>query len=83
MTDPIAPTTSNSVDPRLNCAAGICCGPGGSLAAATSILVDAGCPNEYAASCARNLRERGITFTSVALAEAMADIADHPGRKTA
>lgn len=73
--------TPDSVDPRLNCAAGICCAPGNALSAATSILLDAGCPDEYAGLCARNLHEMGITFTSTKLARAIAEIADHPGQK--
>lgn len=71
------------VDPRLNCASEVCCSPSSALRAATSILLDAGCPDEYAALCARNLHEMGITFTSLGLAHAIAEIADHPGRRGA
>lgn len=68
------------VDPRLNCASEVCCSPPNALRAATSILIDAGCPDEYAGSCARNLHEMGIAFTSRELANAISNIADHPGR---
>lgn len=71
------------IDPRLNCAAEICCSPPDALRAATSLLIDAGCPDEYAASCARNLREMGVTFTSTALAGAISDIAQHPRKGAA
>lgn len=70
----------DSIDPRIGLACGVRCGRTESLRAATSILLSAGCPDEFAALCARNLHEMGITFTSRELAEAMAEIASHPGR---
>lgn len=64
------------IDMRLNCAAEICCsGPPQSIAAAASILCDAGCPEDDAPRIAAKLREMGVTFTSTALAVAIREIA--------
>lgn len=64
------------IDPRLNCAAEICCsGPPASIAAASAILCDAGCPDDLAPSIAGKLREMGVAFTSTALTKAIRDIA--------
>lgn len=72
----------DAVDPRINCASGVCCPPGGALSAATAILIDAGCPEEYAGQVAKRLRGMGVAFTSTKLADALAEIADHPDKKT-
>lgn len=68
------------VDPRINCAAGICCDPAGALTATAEILCDIGVPEDDAPKMAAKMRDMGITFTSAALAEAVAAIADHPRR---
>lgn len=73
-------STPEPIDPRIGQACDVRCGRTESLRAATSILLSAGCPDEFAASCARNLHEMGITFTSRRLAEAMAEITNHHGR---
>lgn len=62
-------------DPRINCAAEICCDPPRSLAAAASILCDAGCPEDLAPKIAHKLMTMNITFTSTALARAVREIA--------
>ena len=64
------------IDPRLNCAAEICCsGPPQSIAAAAAILCDAGCSEDEAPKIAAKLREMGVAFTSTELATAIRNIA--------
>jgi hypothetical protein len=63
------------VDPRLNCAAEICCNPPRALAARVSILCDLGVPEEDAPRMAAKMKEMGIAFTSASLAEAIREIA--------
>lgn len=70
------------VDPRINCAAGICCDPTGALAATTEILCDIGVPEDDAPKMAAKMRDMEITFTSTSLAGAISEIADHPHKKT-
>jgi hypothetical protein len=70
-------------DPRINCAAEICCDPPAALRAAAEILCDIGVAEDDAPKMAAKLKEMGITFTSVELAGAIAEIADHPHKNTA
>ncbi|HEY3492593.1 MAG TPA: hypothetical protein VGK43_06550 [Solirubrobacterales bacterium] len=74
-------------DPRINCAAEICCGPPPPLADGTSafndaahrsrvsILLDLGVPDEIAAKVSRRMAETGIVFLSAELATAIREIA--------
>jgi hypothetical protein len=74
-------------DPRLNCAAEICCGPvpplteGGDVQqnpdafrSLVAILVDLGVPEDLAPRVAREMRQRGIVFLSAELAAAIREI---------
>lgn len=70
-------------DPRLNCAAEICCQPPQAREALVSILLDIGVPEEYVRRCAVKMTEMGIAFTSVEMMKAVAEIVDHPGRGSA
>ena len=78
------------VDPRINCAAEVCCapvttgtGPDGlvvkrssdSLQAAVGILCDAGVPEDLAPKVARQLHGMGVALLSTELAEAIRHIA--------
>lgn len=71
-----------SVDQRLNCAAEICCGGGGGgpMRATVSLLIDFGCPEDYAGRVAKGMKEAGVVFLSAQLAEAISEIVQHPGR---
>lgn len=53
------------------------------MRATVSILTDLGCPDEYARPMAHAMREKGIVFSSQGLADAIAEIVDHPGRRAA
>lgn len=59
-----------SIDPRLNCAAEICCSGPPALRARAAILCDLGVSDQDAPGMARK-----ITFTSTALADAIREIA--------
>lgn len=72
------------VDPRLNCAAEICCGPppdsietptSQSVASFAAILADAGVPEDDAPKIAAKLRSMGVSLTSVELNAAIRAIA--------
>lgn len=73
------------IDPRLNCAAEICCGPPPGLAvgelnqpahaARVEILMDLGAREEQAHKMSREMAARGIVFLSAALADAIREIA--------
>jgi hypothetical protein len=63
------------IDPRLNCAAEICCTPEQAHAAAVSLLCDCGVSEDEAPRIAKRLREKGIVFTSSELADAIRHIA--------
>lgn len=74
--------SNGSVDPRLNCASRICCDPPEGFRATTEILMDLGCPDRATALCmAEKMEILGITFLPVALAEVIAEIAQHPGKR--
>ena len=77
-------------DPRLNCAAGVCCDPipplieppkdkaaAGSDAfqATVAILLDLGVPEDLAPNVAVEMGARGIVFLSAELAAAIREIA--------
>lgn len=70
------------IDPRLNCAAEICCSPPQSLAAATEILAEAGLTRVSAESVARNLRAAGVALLPVQLAAIIREIAFGNGVRT-
>lgn len=75
------------VDPRLNCAAEICCAPApvaedgtrqlnqDAHASRVGILCDLGAPEELAHKMSAAMAERGIVFLSAELATAMREIA--------
>lgn len=63
------------IDPRLNCAAEICCSGPPALRARAAILCDLGVSDQDAPRMARKMQEMGITFTSTALADAIREIA--------
>ena len=76
------------VDPRLNCAAEICCAPvppisegsvptrnPESLRSAAAILKDCGVPEDLAPKVAKEMHGRGIVFLSAELATAIRNIA--------
>lgn len=64
-----------AIDPRLNCAAEICCTPEQAHAAAVELLCECGVSEDEAPRIAKRLREKGIAFTSTELAEAIRHIA--------
>lgn len=76
------------VDPRLNCAAEICCIPPAPVAgesaaplnneahrARVAILEDLGVPDELAHKVSRQMAEKGVVFLSAELATAIRNIA--------
>lgn len=69
------------IDPRLNCAAEICCPPPDAFQARVALLCEAGCPDELAPALVGKLDAMGITFAPKALMAVIAELADHPGMK--
>lgn len=65
-------------DPRLNCAAGVCCDPPEALTARVDILRSLGVPESCCEDVAKTMPELGIAFTSTDLMKAVSEIADHP-----
>lgn len=74
------------VDPLLNCAAEICCGPRPTVAGATTVnepadaarvklLVKLGVPAELAQKVSRKMVEQGVVLLSAQLAAAIREIA--------
>lgn len=75
------------VDPRLNCAAEICCSPPPPVAGATTsynkpahearcqILVGLGIPADLAAKVSREMVSQGLVFLTAQLATAIREIA--------
>lgn len=73
------------IDPRLNCAAEICCVPPPGLAAGelnqpahaarVEILMDLGASEEQAHKMSKEMVARGIVFLSAELASAIRDVA--------
>jgi hypothetical protein len=69
------------MDPRLNCAADICCPPPPARLTRIEILCEAGCEPEAASKIADNLTKMGVTFAPVELMDVISRLADHPNRK--
>lgn len=67
------------VDPRINCAAQICCDVDDARLAQISLLSDLGVknPNEVATAMA----EKGLVFMPAELSSVISKIADHPNKK--
>lgn len=63
------------IDPRLNCAAEICCAPEQAHAATVELLCECGVSEDEAPRIAKRMRDKGITFTSTELAGAVRHIA--------
>jgi hypothetical protein len=63
------------IDPRLNCAAEICCDPIKAQQARIEILCDIGVSEDQAPKMAARMKELGIAFTSTELADAIRHIA--------
>jgi hypothetical protein len=69
-----------TVDPRLNCAAEICCTANDARLAGIELLREAGVVNPE--ETADQMRAKGLVLMPAALAQIIAEIADHPGRKS-
>lgn len=70
-----------TIDPRLNCAAEICCQRPAADTALETILCDLGCSDEEAETYAKAMRAQDLVFMPGKLARVIAEIADHPNRK--
>lgn len=71
----------DTLDPRLNCAAEICCQKPAADAALEAVLCDLGCSDADAAAYAQAMRKADLVFMPGKLARVIAEIADHPNRK--
>lgn len=69
-----------AIDPRLNCAARICCPPPAARATQIELLCEAGCPDDLAPKIAERLEQMGISFAPVELMAVIAELAEHPNR---
>lgn len=67
------------VDPRLNCAAQICCDADDARVSQLSLLADLGVKNP--GEVADAMAEAGLIFMPCELGEAISKLADHPNRK--
>lgn len=71
-------TNNDNLDPRLNCAAEICCGHKSALETTATILSECGVPADYCASVAKTLSDKGVVLMPAQLAQVIKQIA-HPG----
>lgn len=68
-------------DPRLNCAAEICCPAPQAFQARVQILCSLGCSEDDAPSLAKAMIEQEIDFAPASLMAEIAALADHPAAK--
>jgi hypothetical protein len=73
-------TDTEAVDPRINCAAEICCDVDDARKARVEILTDLGVEPLEAIRLADEMKKKGLAFMPIQLTQVIADIADHPGR---
>lgn len=69
------------MDPRLNCAANICCPPREARETRIELLCEAGCPAELSAKIVDRLELMGITFAPIQLMKVISEMVNHPGRE--
>lgn len=67
-----------AIDPRLNCAAKICCPPMQARHTQIELLCEAGCPDNLAPVLADRLEKMGISFAPSELMDVIARLAQHP-----
>lgn len=67
------------VDPRINCAAEICCGETDARLARIALLKELGVAEPERVADA--MRARGLALMPAELAQIISEIADHPNRK--
>lgn len=68
------------MDPRLNCAADICCPPKQARETRIELLCEAGCSYSLAETLVDNLCKMGITFAPIQLMKAISEMVNHPNR---
>lgn len=67
-----------AIDPRLNCAAKICCPPNQARETQIELLCEAGCPDDLAPRLADRLATMGISFAPTELMDVIGRLAEHP-----
>lgn len=67
-----------AIDPRLNCAAKICCHPDQAKRVQIELLCEAGCPEEFAPRVADRLEKMGISLAPSELMDVISRLAQHP-----
>lgn len=67
----------------INCIERVCCPAAASLSQRADFLCKLGADEEAATTIAGEMERLGLAFATKELMQAIADIADHPGRKAA
>lgn len=70
-----------AIDPRLNCAARICCPPADARNTQIELLCEAGCPDDLAPKLAERLETMGIALAPMELMDVIGQLANHPNRE--
>jgi hypothetical protein len=67
-----------AIDPRLNCAAEICCPPPEAFQTRVELLCELGCPDDLAPKMVAAMDSKGISFAPKELMDVIRRLADHP-----